>query len=196
MKDQLKAYEKQCERHVTYCKNLNYSLLVACPLCLKHKSATKVTTTCKHCEQIFCKVCLDEALKHNPYCPMCTLPLKIVMGNQPLGGTMEMRTYSLAKLPGYEQYGTIQILYRIPNGKQGKEHPNPGHHVSGTSCTAYLPDSPDGRKVLRLLRKAFDARLIFTVGTSHTSGATDRAVWSDIHHKTSMSGGPTRLIVI
>ena len=107
---------------------------------------------------------------------------------------MTVHTYQQRKLPGYGQYGTIQINYYIPSGRQGKEHPNPGHHFTGTSRTAYLPDSPDGRKVLRLLRKAFDARLIFTVGTSHTSGATDTVVWNDIHHKTSMSGGPTKLV--
>ena len=108
---------------------------------------------------------------------------------------MTVHTHQLKRLPGYEQYGIIQIKYYIPGGKQGKEHPNPGHYFSGTGHTAYLPNSPEGRKVLKLLRKAFDARLIFTIGTSHTSKATDTVVWSDIHHKTSMSGGPTKLVV-
>ena len=108
---------------------------------------------------------------------------------------MEIHTCPKEKLPGYEEYGTIKICYRIPKGTQGKEHPNPGHYFTGTSHTAYLPDLPQGRKVLQLLRIAFDARLIFTVGTSHTSGATDTVMWSDIHHKTSMSGGPTKLVV-
>ncbi len=35
---------------------------------------------------------------------------------------------------------------------------------------AYLPDDEKGRKVLRLLRRAFQQRLIFTVGRSTTSG--------------------------
>ena len=108
---------------------------------------------------------------------------------------MIVNTYPKQKLQGYEQYGTIAIHYNIPSGKQGKEHPNPGQHFTGTSRTAYVPDSPEGRKVVQLLRKAFDARLIFTVGTSHTSGATNAVVWNDIHHKTSMSGGPTKLVI-
>ena len=108
---------------------------------------------------------------------------------------MTTHTYTHQKLPGYEKCGTIQINYHIPSGKQGKEHPHPGRHFAGTARTAYVPDSPEGRKVARLLKKAFDARLIFTVGTSHTTGATDAVVWNDIHHKTSMSGGPTRLVV-
>ena len=172
-------------------------LLVACPICydkVEDKPATLVTT-CKHCKQVFCKGCLDEALKHKPCCPTCTVPLRLVIGNQPSGGTMTVNTYPKQKLPGYEQYGTIQILYNIPSGVQGKEHPNPGHYFSGTSRTAYAPDSPEGRRVVRLFKKAFDARLIFTIGTSHTSGAANTVVWNDIHHKTSISGGPTKLVI-
>ena len=135
---------------------------------------------------------MDEAIKHKPYCPNCHVQLRKVIGNQPLGGTMTVHIHQHKKLPGYKQYGTIQIDYHIPGGKQGKEHPNPGH---GTSHTAYLPDSPDGGKVLQLLRKAFEAQLIFIVGTSHTSRATDTVVWNDIHHKTSRHGGPTKLVL-
>ncbi|XP_077869362.1 uncharacterized protein LOC144360563, partial [Saccoglossus kowalevskii] len=51
-----------------------------------------------------------------------------------------------------------------------EEHPNPGTYFSGTTRTAYLPDNFDGRDVLKLLKIAFDRRLTFTVGTSHTTG--------------------------
>lgn len=176
---------------------LFYLLIVDCPICydkLKDKPLTAVTT-CKHCKQAFCKRCLDKALKYKPYCPICTVPLRKVTGNQPLGGTMTVHTNSYHKLPGYEKHGTIEITYKIPNGTQGEEHPNPGQPFYGTTRTAYLPDSPEGRKVARLLKQAFDARLIFTVGTSHTSGATNAVVWNDIHHKTNIRGGPTRLVI-
>ena len=136
------------------------------------------------------------ALKHRPYCPTCTVPQRKVTGNQPLNGTMIKHTCPNQTLPGYEQYGTIEIYYNIPSGTQGKEHPNPGQNFHGTSRTAYVPNSPEGKKVVRLLKKAFDARLIFTVKTSHSTGATDVVVWNDIHHKTSMTGGPTKLVVI
>ena len=172
-------------------------MIIVCPICfdeVKDKPPTEVTT-CKHCKQAFCNSCLDEALKHKPYCPTCTVPLRKVTGNQPTGGTMTVNTYPRQKLPGYEQYGIIQIHYDIPSGTQGKEHPNPGQPYHGTSRTAYVPNSSEGRKVVRRLRKAFDARLIFTVGTSHTSGATNVVVWNDIHHKTSISGGPTKLVI-
>ena len=149
---------------------------------------------CKHCKQVFCNSCLDQALKHKPYCPACTLPLRKITGNQPKGGTMT--SYATRQsLPGYEKYGTITINYHIPGGTQGPEHPNPGQRFYGTARTAYLPDSPEGRKVSQLLKKAFDARLVFTIGTSHTSGASNRVVWNDIHHKTNKTGGPQRLLL-
>ena len=116
-------------------------------------------------------------------------------GNQPLGGIM-VTTVKQLKLPGHEKYSTIQINYQISSGKQGKEHPNPGQPYHGTSQTAYVPNSPVGREVVKLLRKAFDARMIFTVGPSQimVSGATDVVVWGDILHKTNTRGGPSKSV--
>jgi len=89
-------------------------------------------------------------------------------------------------------YGTITIDYRFSSGVQGKEHPNPGQRYQGTERTAYLPDTREGREVLQLLRRAFDARLVFTVGTSSTTGCTNQITWNDIRHKTNIYGGPYR----
>uniref|UniRef100_A0A2K6TC91 E3 ubiquitin-protein ligase n=1 Tax=Saimiri boliviensis boliviensis TaxID=39432 RepID=A0A2K6TC91_SAIBB len=73
---------------------------------------------------------------------------------------------------------------------QKKEHPNPGKSYSGVHRTAYLPDNKEGRKVLELLRRAFEQKLIFTVGNSRVLGISDVITWNDIHHKTSKLGGP------
>ena len=75
-----------------------------------------------------------------------------------------------------------------------KEHPNPGQPYSGTRRQAFLPDCEEGRKVYRLLRVAFDNRLIFTVGRSRTTGAENVVTWNDIHHKTSIEGGATGFV--
>ena len=88
--------------------------------------------------------------------------------------------------------GTICIQYTFAAGIQGPEHPNPGQPYSGTFRTAYLPDNHEGREVLQLLRRAFDSRLIFTVGTSITTGRSNQVTWNDVHHKTNMSGGAHR----
>jgi len=79
---------------------------------------------------------------------------------------MTTKAYQHQKLPGYEKYGTIQIAYNIPDGIQGREHPNPGQPFLGITHIAYLPNSPEGKKVARLLKRAFEAQLIFRVGTS------------------------------
>ena len=39
------------------------------------------------------------------------------------------------------------------------------------------------------MKKAFDRKLIFTVGRSVTTGHDNRVVWNGIHHKTNLSGG-------
>lgn len=39
-------------------------------------------------------------------------------------------------------------------------------------------------QVLKLLRKAWDRKLTFTIGTSVTTGAANTIVWNEIHHKT------------
>lgn len=46
--------------------------------------------------------------------------------------------------------------------------------------------------MLQLLKKAFDQKLIFTIGESRTTNASNQVTWNDIHHKTSMKGGPSR----
>lgn len=156
-----------------------------CPICLDPIQNKKVLEKCKH---EFCDKCLQECLKHKPVCPVCTVPYGVVIGNQP-EGTMTHNTTS-SSLPGYPHCGTIQIHYSIPSGTQQQNHPNPGRRYSGTQRTAYLPDSQEGREVLRLLQKAFHQKLIFTVGESRTTGASDTVTWNDIHHKTSTTGGP------
>ena len=82
------------------------------------------------------------------------------------------------------------ITYTIPSGRQTHEHPHPGKSFVGTTRVAYLPNIPEGAEVFLLLKKAFAARMIFTVGKSVTTGIDNTVVWNDIHHKTSMDGGP------
>ena len=84
----------------------------------------------------------------------------------------------------------IIIDYRFSSGVQSKEHPNPGQYYQGTYRTAYLPDTRKRQEVLQLLRRPFDTRLVFTVGTPSTTGRVNQMTWNDIHHKTNIYGGP------
>ncbi|XP_073322414.1 E3 ubiquitin-protein ligase DTX3L [Pagrus major] len=160
----------------------------ACPICMEPILKTeKKTLQCKHS---FCRDCLKQAFDYKPVCPTCGKIYGIMKGTQPDGGKMNV-TKTSSSLPGYENYGTIIIHYDIPSGIQKEEHPNPGQPYEGASRTAYLPDSPEGRSILKLLKQAFEQRLIFTVGRSTTSGRNNIVTWNDIHHKTSTHGGPT-----
>ncbi|PWA24412.1 hypothetical protein CCH79_00011936 [Gambusia affinis] len=161
-------------------------------------------------------------------CPSCKTIYGEKTGTQPKG---KMEIYSVGQsLPGHPDCGTIQIIYSIPPGLQGPEHPNPGQPFTcrGFPRFCFLPDNNKGRKVkhggdfcftlgfnhkrsglsllpagtptcrlhtrglsahgqvLELLKVAWMRRLIFTVGTSSTTGEHDTVVWNGIHHKTEM----------
>jgi len=58
--------------------------------------------------------------------------------------------------------------------------------------TAFIPDNKQGRELLELYKIAFERKHSFRIGQSLTTGMKHCVVWSDIHHKTSLSGGPTR----
>uniref|UniRef100_A0A8V5H3U8 E3 ubiquitin-protein ligase n=1 Tax=Melopsittacus undulatus TaxID=13146 RepID=A0A8V5H3U8_MELUD len=124
-------------------------------------------------------------------CPTCKAIYGEKTGTQP-PGKMEFHLIPHS-LPGYNDSKTIRIVYDIPTGIQGPEHPNPGKKFTarGFPRHCYLPDNEKGRKVLKLLIVAWDRRLIFTIGTSNTTGESDTVVWNEIHHKTEFGSNLT-----
>ncbi|XP_061759454.1 probable E3 ubiquitin-protein ligase DTX3 [Nerophis ophidion] len=156
----------------------------SCAICLD-KIHDKRTLDCLHS---YCSDCIDTAFRLKPACPICNTYYGVYTGTQP-EGTMEVIRCRRG-LPGYEKCDSIVISYTFKAGIQGPGHPNPGMRYSGTSRRAFLPACDEGEKVLRLLRKAFDRRLLFTIGQSNTTGLNNVITWNDIHHKTSTWGGP------
>ncbi|XP_010900594.1 probable E3 ubiquitin-protein ligase DTX2 isoform X2 [Esox lucius] len=151
-------------------------------------SAVGKFTKCGHTLHMLCMLAMynngtkDGSLQ----CPSCKTIYGEKTGTQPKG---KMEIYSISQsLPGHPDCGTIQIIYSIPPGIQGPEHPNPGQPYTcrGFPRFCFLPDNDKGRKVLELLKVAWTRRLIFTVGTSSTTGEPDTVVWNEIHHKTEM----------
>uniref|UniRef100_A0A1A8NLE2 E3 ubiquitin-protein ligase n=1 Tax=Nothobranchius rachovii TaxID=451742 RepID=A0A1A8NLE2_9TELE len=124
-------------------------------------------------------------------CPTCKTIYGVKTGNQP-AGKMEYHIIPHS-LPGHPDCKTVRIIYNIPPGIQGPEHPNPGKPFTarGFPRHCYLPDSERGRKVLRLLLVAWDRRLIFSVGTSSTTGESDTVIWNEVHHKTEFGSNLT-----
>ncbi|PFX25339.1 E3 ubiquitin-protein ligase TRIM71-like isoform X2 [Stylophora pistillata] len=157
----------------------------SCPICLDSLTNPR-TLLCNHS---FCGPCIAEARDKHKYnkCPVCFEFQGVVKGNQPPGEmTHHLESQSVS---GYEGYGTIVIEYNFQSGIQGSEHRNPGVRYQGTKRQAYLPNTDVGKEVLQLLKRAFDARLVFTIGTSGTTGLPNQIVWNGIRHKTSRRGG-------
>jgi deltex-like protein len=102
-------------------------------------------------------------------------------------GTMTVAYSPDSRLEG----GTITITYMFPGGTQDERHPHPGARFSGTHRVAYLPGTSKGFEALGMLQQAWDQQLLFRVGTSITTGLSNTVIWNDIHHKTSIQGGPT-----
>ncbi|NXO36006.1 DTX3L ligase, partial [Locustella ochotensis] len=158
-----------------------------CPIC---RDRIKNKRTLEKCKHAFCKSCIDKAMTYKQACPVCNTVCGVLRGNQP-EGTMSCKTISVS-LPGYPNCDTIQIDYYMNGGIQTSSHPNPGRRYGSVHRTAYLPDNEEGREILKLLKRAFSQKLIFTVGESRTTGQQSVITWNDIHHKTAMEGGPTQ----
>jgi len=133
--------------------------------------------------------CITKWLSVKPKCPTCSNFYGEEIGDQPLNGVMAVRS-SPVPLPGYLNCGTLELFYHFPRGTQTAAHPNPGVPYMGTQRRAFLPNNTQGRKVARLLLRAFDNRVSFTVGTSLTTGRPNCVIWNGIHHKTNRDGGP------
>lgn len=161
-----------------------------CIICMDEitQSAGIILPICGH---IFHEQCAANMLKANGKCAQCQHHFLQQIGTQPKNGVMSTHIYPPGSCPlaGNEQFGTISIRYNFPNGTQGREHPNPGRRYHGTSRQAYLPDTPEGHDILRLLTLCFNRRLTFTIGTSITTGQSDCVVWNGVHHKTNTHGG-------
>ena len=67
------------------------------------------------------------------------------------------------------------------------QHPHPGQPYAGLRLCAYLPDSRDGRRVLKLLDKAFNTELLFSVVTNNVG--QDVVTPASIPLKTQAEGG-------
>ncbi|XGW10563.1 hypothetical protein V3C99_012230 [Haemonchus contortus] len=126
-------------------------------------------------------------------CPLCCKYFEIPLGDQPREAQMFINKNYHLKLPGHEDSEfTYEIFYTVPHGVQEASHIRPGKLFTGTQRRAFVPGTSEGTQVMRLLKFAFDRRLVFTVGDSITTGQKNVVVWNNIHHKTNITGGPQK----
>ena len=145
-----------------------------------------------NCQHKFHYDCIMRCAQYSkPCCPIC----RKLITNEPHGhspsGTMTMSKSSSIICSGFEgkSNGTIIVKYMIERGLQKEYHSNPGVPFAPINRTAYLPHNEEGSKLLKRLKYAFQRGLIFTIGTSITTGRCNCVTWSSIHHKTRAHGG-------
>ena len=163
-----------------------------CSICCDPLSVETAVSLSK-CGHKFHSLCVQEVIahqtgQHHIQCPNCQTIHGMKTGNQPINGEMSWRKNS-GKVPGYPDCGMIVVKYAMVDGVQADCHPRPGKpfHAKGFPRTAILPDNQKGNLVLTLLIKAFQRRLIFTVGPSLSRGGEEDCVtWNGIHHKTAL----------
>lgn len=163
-----------------------------CSLCICEFEENDIIIQFEECKgHFFHKKCegnmdiLNYILKH-PQCPVCKKSYGTIVGNMPTGFMNVQKTSQ--KLLGYENYGTIIIDFIFPEGIQDETHPNPGVKFLSDNRVAYLPDSPEGNEVLNLFKKAWEKRLLFTIGYSLTRNRDNVIIYNGIHMKTNTHG--------
>jgi hypothetical protein len=179
-----------------------------CPVCNRHLDEqsppkdvdnTDLTsviclTSCQHKIHMACVKWSTPEMTTCLKCPTCTTISGFLSGDMPTSGASLTYKVIPKGLPGYEDYHAIQITYNMGNGIQDARHPHPGapYYAIGFPKIAFLPDTELGRLVLRLLEKAFNQHLTFTLVTNR--GARDAMVqWNPaIGHKTEFGPAEDR----
>ena len=161
-----------------------------CVICMCEFDETDPIVQLSYCaEHYFHPACIEACRGTSEFlkCPVCTRAYGIVIGDMPCG-SLQIVNFPQGQLciDGFPDVPTIVIQYTMPSGTQS------GAHYSGTGRTAFFPATPEGIQTVKLLLLAFERRLTFTVGTSVTTGRQNAVVWNGIHHKTNVTGGPTR----
>ncbi|XP_052772180.1 uncharacterized protein LOC128211432 [Mya arenaria] len=150
-----------------------------CVICMETVKKQK-TLPCGH---VFCENCIEQQFTYKEACPTCGQVVGTIEGDQP-DGTMTITIDDLTHCAGFEHVGQFIITYSFENGKQGPSHPNPGAIYKGITRKAFLPKNEKGKRICKMLWVAFERRLVFTVGSSRTTGKEGVITWNDIHHKT------------
>ncbi|XP_062614153.1 uncharacterized protein LOC134275890 [Saccostrea cucullata] len=180
--------KKSLPNNKTYFQNPAEKSSDSCVICLEPYTKPVELNLCHH---VFCEECIGDFFSRKTACPVCNTVYGKIYGDQPQTGTATVfkENYSL---PGHPESNTWEILYEFPDGVQEDCHPHPGLPYKGTRRLAFLPATKEGTAVLRMLERAFKQGLIFTVGSSRTTGQSNVVTWNDIHHKTRPKGGPER----
>ena len=123
--------------------------------------------------------CLQSSVSSPPACPVCSKRLQ----NGVLSGTMPSGKMTVAAISQNwiecKEEKILEIAYEFPEGFQRGYHPQPGVKYEKARFTSYIPNSPQGNRLLHRLQLAFERGLVFTF----LNGAI---VWGTIPHFSSL----------
>ncbi|XP_061088339.1 uncharacterized protein LOC133122398 [Conger conger] len=152
-------------------KNKTQEDSLSCPCGTSRSSISRMACGNTYCPQCVC----DHAS-----CKVCPKAENV----RGIKGTMSVAELNMS-LSGHLKDTTLKLTYSIPDGIQGEDHPNPGATFKGGVFEAFLPLNRQTRRLLPLLKRAFNEGLTFTI-TEGNQG--ERVIWG-IPHKTKMEGG-------
>ncbi|KAL8560276.1 hypothetical protein ACOMHN_006007 [Nucella lapillus] len=138
------------------------------------------------CGHMLCRECLEKRFRTRRVrsCPECQTSYDYTE-NQPGRGQMKMKWDNDLHLSGFPHNDTFVIEYNFPRGKIKEGDPEPGQPYEGVKKSAYLPNSREGRKVLMLLKNAFDRGLTFHL--EYSDASRRYVLVCNIPHKTDPS---------
>ena len=176
--------EKACDFFATI--EVETCKFEVCQVCLNELNNGEGVSRMTRCVHEFHTSCIENAAEHAQKCPICRICGPKMEGNCP-PGRMKWRVDKSrrGRLAGYPDCDVIEIKYEINRGVQNNRHPNPGKEYEGVEWSAFLPDNPQGNRVLELFKRAWKMKRTFTVGRSLALDLDNRVTWNDIHHKTN-----------
>jgi len=121
--------------------------------------------------------CVKPWIEKAQNCPVCDMYYGQGIGDMP-EGKMDV-TRETGSLPGFNNAGTLVMKFTFPAGTHGPDNTA----YSASTINAYLPNNPEGQKVLELFEKAWERKQLwrvdengeiadngFTIKTIKTSG--------------------------
>ncbi|XP_067869480.1 uncharacterized protein si:busm1-163l24.3 isoform X2 [Heterodontus francisci] len=152
-----------------------------CSYCKKSARLSKL-----NCGHVLCEECYTI---HQSFCPACSHAAASIKNESQCLGNMKSTPLNIS-LSGFLKHMALKISYVIPDGIQRECDPNPGQPFTGGCFEAFLPDNPMGRRILKLLREAFNRGLTFKIVSGPS--VLPHVTWNDIPHKTEITGGKSR----
>ena len=148
---------------------------VECTICFSEypqESRLWITLNCGHklCQSCHSHILQDRVTMSGTRSSFCKCPFCAVVDG------MEIGTCPDGTMNTVHRGNWILVTYTF------RQQP---HFFVRTTC---FPNTRQGRRVIDLMTVAFDRRLVFSIGTSLSTGITNTVVWN-IHHKTSTTGG-------